>query len=478
MPRFRSLHRSIRLGVIFSFAGIYTTAHAQASPDLEAKLTAAAQAVVEQTGVPSASVGVLREGKVLYAHAFGSARLQPPVPAAVSMAYPIGSISKQFTATAILLLEQDGKLSLNDPVAKFFPQLTRANEVTIRNLLTHTSGYQDYAPQDYTIPRWRKPEDPLRIVQEYAGKPLDFEPGTQWQYSNTNFVLAALIVQKVSGMPFADFLRTRVLEKAQLPDVLNLNTDRDKLQVTGYMRNALAPLRPAAMEAPGWYFGDADLAMPVTSLLQWDLGLLNQSVLSPQGYTEMETSFKLKNGQDSHYGLGVSVRTLANQRAIEHSGEVGGFVAENVVLMDSKMAIAVLTNQEASPAAAQIARALVPVLMGGGAAQTASPAEATAGAFAPRLKDIMTGLVQGRIDRGLFTADCNDYFGKDALADFQTSLSPLGTVTSVSLENSALRGGMTFGAYKVSFSGGGAVRMTAYLEPDGKIEQLLVEGKE
>ena len=451
-------------------------ARAQLSPEMEARISAAAAQVVSDTGVPSASVGIVENGRIVYTQGFGMARIQPPVKATAAMAYPIGSISKQFTATAMLLLQQDGKLSLNDPVAKYFPQLTRANDITIRNLLTHTSGYQDYAPQDYTIPAWQLPGDALKTVDEFAGKPLDFEPGTQWQYSNTNFVLAALIVQKVSGLPFAQFLQKRVIGAAGLEGVLNLNTQRSQLQVTGYMRNALAPLRPAVLEGPGWYFGDADLAMPVASLDKWDLTIVNRSLLSAASYKEMETPFILKNGKSSNYGLGVFIRTIGGHEAIEHSGEVGGFVAENMVFPEDHAAIAVLTNQEASEAAGEIARAVLPILLAGNA--TVSPAAAAAQGFAPQLKVIMASLAQGRIDRTLFTSDCNAYFDRDALEDFRTSLSPLGTLADVALEGSALRGGMTFGAYKVTFSNGTAVRVTVYLEPDGKIEQLLVEGKE
>ena len=468
---------SFRITLTLLLSCLPRLAYAQFSPATEAKINEAAQKIVADTGVPSASVGIVQNGRIVYTHAFGMARLQPPSPATATIAYPVGSISKQFTATAILLLQQDGKLKLDDPVAKFFPQLTRANDITLRNLLTHTSGYQDYAPQDYTIPRWKQPGDPLKVVEEFAGKPLDFEPGTQWQYSNTNFVLAALIVQKVSGVPFAEFMKTRVLQPAGLGNVLNLNTQQGELQVTGYMRNALAPLRPAAMEAPGWYFGDADLAMPVASLLTWDLTILNQSLLSKASYGEFETPFKLADGQDSHYGLGVSIRTIANQKAIEHSGEVGGFVAENLLLPDSKVAIAVLTNQEASGAASQIARALLPIVLTPATQDSAADTTAAA-SFAPKLTTILTGLVQGKIDRSLFTADCNDYFNQDALSDFQSSLAPLGTVNSITLESSALRGGMTFGAYKATFSGGTSIRLAVYVEPGGKIEQLLVEGKE
>ena len=388
------------------------------------------------------------------------------------MAYPIGSISKQFTATAVLLLEQEGKLRLDDPVGKYFPDLTEAKEVTIRNLLTHTSGYQDYAPQDYTIPAWKVPVDPMKLVRVYAEKPLDFQPGTKWQYSNTNFVVAAMIVQKVSGEPFAMFLQDHILRPAGLAGVLNLSTERAQLRVQGYMRNALAPVRPAALEAPGWYFGDADLAMPSATLLKWDLSVINRSLLSPKSYEEMETSLTLKDGRDTHYGLGLFIQSHDGYVMLEHDGEVGGFVAENLVIPGQHIAIDVLTNQEASDTASEIVQELLPIVSGTGRMST--PAVEM---LAPNLKVIITRLEHGQIDRALFTNDCNSYFDTDALNDFKSSLGPLGTVSTVTQMRTALRGGMRFGLYQVTFAGGSSVLLSMYIEPDGKIEQLLVVGK-
>jgi D-alanyl-D-alanine carboxypeptidase len=465
----------------------------QLPPATAAKIATLAQKILADTGVPSASVGIVQNNHIAYTRAFGLARVTPPLPAEASMAYPIGSISKQFTATAILILQQQGKLSLQDPVSKFFPELTRASDVKIINLLTHTSGYQDYAPQDYTIPAWKLPGDPLKVVQEFAGKPLDFAPGTQWQYSNTNFVLAALIVQKVSGVPFAKFLRDNVLTPAHLEDVLNLNIDQSRLQVTGYMRNALAPIRPAALEAPGWYFGDGDLAMPVAQLLKWDLTIMNQTLLTPASYKQMETPFLLAGGKDSQYGLGVEVFDYKGHHAIVHSGEVGGFVAENILFPDDHLAIAVLTNQEASDAAAQITKQIAALILPENLPEKSTPAHttaatpspsappenptATASAFAPHLQTIVASLQQGTLDRALLTADCNDYFDPNALADYHSSLAPLGAITSVTVGHASLRGGMTFSSYKVAFANGPTLLFTVFLKPDGKIEQLLVVGK-
>jgi D-alanyl-D-alanine carboxypeptidase len=464
--------------IVFTLsAALCLSVHAQLPADTAAKVDAAAEKVLKDTGVPSASVAIVKDGKVVYTHAYGLAHLQPDVAATPDIAYPIGSISKQFTATAMLILQQEGKLSVDDSVAKYFPTLTRANDITIRHLLTMTSGYEDYAPQDYTIPIWLKPVDPKAIVMEWATKPLDFEPGTQYQYSNTNFVLAALIVEKVSGEPFAKFLREHVLKPAGLKDVVNTYTEREKLKVTGYVSYAMQPVREQPLEGANWYLGDGDLAMPASTLAAWDIVLMNQSLLKPESYKQFETAMKLKDGSDTGYGLGIDVhqRTFADgstHRELEHSGEVGGFVSENVLFPEDEMAVVVLTNEVASNAASMIAHQVLPLLN-----PLAMPKPAQQDAFAAELGKIMTRFQSGQIDRALFTDNCNSYFSADALKDFQATLAPLGTVTGVARTRTALRGGMTFGFYRVTFSGGTTVLVSIYLMPNGKVEQLLVEGK-
>jgi CubicO group peptidase (beta-lactamase class C family) len=153
--------RLFLVAALFAVTLLPAAAHAQLSPDTEAKIAAIANKVLAETGVPSASVGIVKDGRIAYTQAFGQARVSPPLPAAADMAYPIGSISKQFTSTAVLLLQEQGKLSIDDPVAKYFPELTRAKDVKLRNLMTMTSGYEDFAPQDYSIPDWYKPRDPM-----------------------------------------------------------------------------------------------------------------------------------------------------------------------------------------------------------------------------------------------------------------------------------------------------------------------------
>jgi CubicO group peptidase (beta-lactamase class C family) len=458
--------------LLFAFFLCFSSALAQTidklPPDLRGKVDEAVTKVLNQTGVPSASIAIVQKGEIVYTHAYGKARLEPPVPAEAQMRYSIGSISKQFTAAAILLLEQQGKLSIDDPVSKYIPGLTRGDEVTIRMLLSHTSGYQDYWPEDYLMPPMRKPTTAQYILDTWAKKPLDFDPGTKWQYSNTNFVIAGLIVEKVSGEPLMKFLQEHIFGPLDMKSVYN--TDVAKLGDTdaeGYIRYALGPLRPAPKEGAGWMFAAGELAMPAHDLALWDISMMDRSLLAPESYRQMFTSVKLKDGSDSGYGLGVFTTPRMGHAALEHSGEVSGFVSENIVFPDDKSAIAVLTNQDASSAAGAIARQLTPLVLG---IETKAADEAEAQAL-----KIFKGLQQGQIDRSLFTENCNAYFSQQALGDFSSSLKPLGDPTSFRQVAEELRGGMTFRVFAVEFAHTPQrVRVTTYTMPDGKLEQYLV----
>ena len=427
--------------------------------------------VLEETGVPSASVAVVEHGKLVYTHAYGMARMatgaSPAVPAAPGMRYSIGSISKQFTAAAILMLQQEGKLSLDDPVGKYIPGLTRGNEVTIREILSHTSGYQDFWPEDYVMTPMLKPTTAQQVLDAWAKKPLDFEPGTQWQYSNTNYVIAGRIVEIVSGEPYWDFLTEHIFRPLGMTSVWN--SDQHPLtqaDATGYYRHALGPLRPAPEEGAGWMFAPGELAMTAHDLAIWDESLLARSVLSPESYKEMLSEVKLKNGEGTHYGLGVDVRDRNGHRSIEHSGEVSGFVSENEVFIDDGAAVAVLTNQDAVNAASTIAHLAAPLVAG----FTLAPAEQQA-------LEIYRGLQQGRIDRSLLAPNLSDYFTAQAIADFQSSLAPLGEPLSLRQTRQALRGGMTFRAFEIVYPGK-RLALTTYTYPDGKLEQYLIAPEE
>ena len=214
--------------------------HAQAAdPALSTALDEKISSALAASGAPSVSIAVVRNQQLIYAKAFGKANLAQDKTADATTRYAIGSVSKQFTAAALLLLQEQGKVSLDDKVSKYLPQLTRAGEITIRELLSHTSGYEDYAPQDYMIPEWTKPTTPQAILKGWAEKKLDFEPGTRWQYSNTNYVAAGEIVEKVSGEPLFKFLEEKIFHP------LGMTSAGDCFAAPNSRRcHRLYPLRP------------------------------------------------------------------------------------------------------------------------------------------------------------------------------------------------------------------------------------------
>lgn len=434
--------------------------------DLSAKIDQVANQALAKSGVPSASVAVVRDGRIVYAKAYGDARLDPKTPATPAMRYSIGSISKEFTAAAILLLQQEGKLSLDDKVAKFFPDLTDADHITLRQILSHTAGYQDYWPQDYLMPMMRRPTTPAQIMDGWAKKPLDFAPGSQWQYSNTGYVIAGAIVQKVSGQdPFA-FLQQHVFPALGITDAYN--TDQHALpagDARGYSRNALGPLRPSPKEGVNWMFAAGELAMTASDLARWDIAMIDRKVLSPASWQAMQTDVLLNNGLASGYGLGVFVGRMDSHRMISHDGEVMGFTAGNYIFPDDRTAVVVLTNQDAVGAFGTIATGIVKAMF---EVHDAATAKALAQAEA-----IFTGLQHGRIDRSLFSPNGNSYFDKTALGDYASSLAPLGKPTAFTVRATRLRGGMQMRAYTVTFPKT-KLSVSTYTLPDGKLEQYIV----
>lgn len=459
---------------------------------VEDNLTHAVETVMSRGGTPGATAGILSDGQVRYAHAFGYSVLpqggRAGVPMDLAMAFPIGSNSKLFTATCIMLLQERGKLTVDDPISRWFPELTRAQEITIRNLLTHTSGYPDAAPMPYTYPMITHPIDPRDLIHRWSEKPLGFEPGTRYEYSNTNYTILSLIVERASGMRFHDFLWKNVIEPLHLVGVLDLDEPggRKQLHVQGYERHALGPMRPDQLEAPGWYFGAGELAMPVTTLLAWDDSILQRTLLSPASYDAMETEFKLKDGSGTGYGFALHVNKLANGKTVfRHGGVVSGYISENVLLPDDGLAFAALTNDFEGHAGeiTWALRQLVQPAVGTRVAAAlsfptppSSPKRSTAKdarAVEARIEQIIRHLQQGHLDRKQFTKDTNFYFDKQTIADYYDTLKPLGTLQDVLLLEEAPDAGMVFRVFRINFTGG-ALRLSTYTMPDGGLEQFLI----
>jgi CubicO group peptidase (beta-lactamase class C family) len=457
----------MRTSLLIAFA----FATALSGPVLAAPLdTAAVDTLALKTladsKVPAASIAIVQDGRIVYAKAYG--QQGPGTPAVTQARYPIASISKQITATAILMLADEGKLSLSDPVGKYVPGLTDGDTVTIAQVLSHTAGYRDYWPQDYPFAEMARPVTPQEILDRWAKAPLDFPPGTQWQYSNTGFVIAGQIVEKVSGEPLMTFLGKRVFTPLGMASAVDIDRGMTKADAVPHMRYALGPVRVEQAPAPGWLFAAGELAMTASDLARWDIGMIQRKLLTPASYAAQQTSVKLADGKDSHYGLGITIRDIGGHRILEHGGEAVGFLSENIVAPDDNVAVVVLDNADFGDAQTTIARGILAMLLPDAKPGAHKPAEGTA-----RARAILDGLREGRIDRSRFTDHGNAYFTETAIGDYKASLGPLGAPTAFKQVETSLRGGFTEEVYEVSYASR-KLQLIVRAEPgeNGKIEQF------
>ena len=317
------------------------------------------------------------------------------------------------------------------------------------------------------MPGMLKPVTAQQIMDTWAKKPLDFDPGTKWQYSNTNYVIAGAIAEKVAGMPLWQFLQQRVFKPLDMQSAYDI--DRAKLESAdpiGYYRFALGPLHPAPKEGPGWLFAAGEIAMTAEDLAKWDISIIDQKLLKPSSYAQLGTDTLLTNGVSTRYGLGIGVASANGRRTLSHNGEVSGFTAQNTIYPDDRAAIVVLTNQDAADAGGTIANAIAPLLF--------ETADAATPIKTEQARKIFEGLQKGTVDRSLFTDNANFYFSDTALKDFADSLGPYGAPKSFDQVQQSLRGGMTLRVYIARFANGKALRIWTFELPDGKLEQLQV----
>jgi CubicO group peptidase (beta-lactamase class C family) len=329
-----------------------------------------------------------------------------------------------------------------------------------------TSGYRDYWPQDYVMAPMQKPITARQIMTDWAGQPLDFDPGTQWQYSNTNYVIAGAIVERAAGKPLVEFLKERVfgplkMDSVSIIDEGSLGTGDPER----YERFGVGPPRIAPKEGSGWLYAAAELAMSLSDLAKWDISVINQSLLKPASYRAQQTTILLADGRSTGYGLGVRVGAFQGHRLISHGGEVSGFSTTNMIFPDDRTAIAVSANLFVTEAQATIATRIATLLL----AET-DPATDKAAAQA---REIFSGFQKGQIDRTLFTPNANAYFETMALSDLKSSLGPCGKVKNVRQTGTSLRGGMTYRSFAVE-CGSKDYSVSTFVMPDGKVEQYIV----
>ena len=302
-------------------------------------------ATLAQHTIPGASVLIVRDGAIVKAQGYGFANLELRVPASADTVYQSGSTGKQFTAAGILLLAEDGQLSLDDRLATYFPDAPAAwHRITIRDLLTHTSGLRDYQVdlhRDYT-------EDELLKVMEAL--PIDFEPGTQWSYSNSGYLLLGLLTSKLTGEHWSDFQAQRLFKPLGMSTTRVISeADIVPNRAAGYELDAKGEVKNQDWVAPSLNrCADGALYYTIKDLAAWDSALRANQFLKPPSSAAWIQPVHLADGSRYPYGFGWFIHEQRGHRLVEHGGSWQGFRTEIARYVDQSLTVVVLTNLAAA----------------------------------------------------------------------------------------------------------------------------------
>lgn len=418
--------------------------------------------------IPGLTVAVVKDGQVVLERGYGLANVEHAAPAAPETMYQLASVTKQFTATAVMMLVEDGRLTLATPLKHVMPEVPAAwGEVTIAQLLAHTSGIPSYTSLPDFHRTMRKDYTPAELVGLVKDRPMDFAPGTRFRYNNTGYVLLGLIVEKLSGQPWGAFLDTRIFKPVGMPtarvndlSVIVPHRAQGYAWSNGTLRNGeyVSPTQPFAAGA---------LLVSVKDLVRWDLALWSRPLLSPASLAAMYEPASLAGGTTHPYGFGWELGTYRTRRRHAHGGGIPGFSTYYTRFIDDKVSVIVLANEGsggAEPIANGIAAFYIPALREH--APTPIPdRHPTQTAFHQR---VVTALAAGTGEKEWFTPEQQAFFFPDRIREGTWRIGEHGPLKSFVLMEESTNDKGAVRSYLAAFPAIG-LRCTFTVAPDGKI---------
>jgi len=306
------------------------------------------------------SVLVARDGKVVFRKGYGMANVELDVPNEPETRFRLGSITKQFTAAAILLLQERGKLNVTDPICKYFDPCPSAwSEITIHHLLSHTGGVPNFTSFPDYMPKMMLPVTTTEMIARFKDKPLDFKPGEKWNYSNSGYYLLGVIIEKAAGESYESFLQKNIFDPLKLTGTGYDHFDAIlKHRATGYSMSKGKMVNSAFLDMTQPYSAGS-LYSTVEDLFQWNEALFGGKVVSAKSFEMMTTPVK------NNYAYGLGVETKFNRKMVTHGGGINGFSTFIARFPDDKVTIVVLRNADYGiPGPGKISQDLAAILFG------------------------------------------------------------------------------------------------------------------
>ena len=358
------------LMLIFLLLAIAGIANPQIAVDdaVSAKVDDVVRAQLRKQKIPGIGLGVMRDGKIIKATGYGLANVELNVSVKPESIFQTGSVGKQFTATAVMMLVEEGKLGLDDKITKYFPEAPAAwKAVTVRHLLTHTSGIADYGGEESTMGKgvinFRQDYTEDDLVRIFSAMPMDFQPGEKWKYSNTGYVILGVLIHRVTGKFYGDFLQERIFHPLGMTSTRIISeVDIIPGRTTGY-RLLKGELKNQEWVSPSLNTtADGALYTNVYDLAKWDAALYTEKLLKKASFDQMWTPVKLNNGTNYNYGFGWGVQEANGHRLLAHDGAWQGFTMNISRYVDDRLTIVVFTNlDENNSRPAAIARAVAAI---------------------------------------------------------------------------------------------------------------------
>ncbi len=303
-----------------------------------------------QPDKPGAAVAVIHEGTVIHQAGYGLANIEWNIPITTDTVFKIASITKTFSATAIMMLVEQGKIALNASITDYLPDYhTAGHHVTVQHLLNHTSGihnFTDPLPGEDLLAKLRRSVTPSQMLAEFSRIPFEFKPGSQSCYSNSNYVLLGQIIEKVSGQTYEEFLQAHILNPLAMDQTCFLNDNSIIPRfASGYLKKGNGML-PAPYLSMSWAYSAGDMASTVKDLLLWDTAVSESALLKTDSQEKMHTPLPLEDGSLHSRGYGWSVTQYEGHRAFYHSGGIPGYASILLRLPDEHLSIVILSNYD------------------------------------------------------------------------------------------------------------------------------------
>lgn len=294
---------------------------------------------------PGVTALVYKDGELLYRKAFGMANLELKVPMKPENIFEIGSMTKQFTATAILMLIERGELSLDDEITEFIPDYpVKGNKITVHHLLNHTSGIRSYTNMKSFMELAREDKKPTEIIDHFKNAPMDFDTGEEWKYNNSGYIILGHIIEVVSGKSYAAFISENIFKPLGMKNSVygsktQLITDR----ASGYMptENGYRNANYLSMSLP---YAAGSLMSNIDDMLLWHKAVHGHTLIKTESQAKAFTNTKLNNGEFTNYGYGWQINEINGVGSIEHGGGIFGYVTQGIYVPEENVYVVLMTN--------------------------------------------------------------------------------------------------------------------------------------